>query len=127
MTNTGSGSVADFNIGDKVRIIEHPRFIIDTIAEWLTDKVGTVVEGDPGGHDYCVRFSDTPRQGGVFALTASDLVPNYDYEIQGDYGFGHGWEMVDCVSTPDDAEKALKIYDENEPGVPHRIKRVPCE
>jgi hypothetical protein len=51
-----------------------------------------------------------------------------DYEIQGNYGYGHGYETVDCVSTPEEAKEALKVYDENEPGVPHRIKRVrDCE
>lgn len=49
-----------------------------------------------------------------------------EYEIQGDYGFGHGFE---CVCTEDNWDKArerVKEYRINEPGYTFKIvkKRV---
>lgn len=46
----------------------------------------------------------------------------YEYEVQGNYGYG--WEMVTTEDTPTEARKRLKEYDDNEPQYPHRIKKV---
>lgn len=50
-----------------------------------------------------------------------------EYEIQGDYGHGHGWEKVTTEETWRAAKDQLRTYRENEPGVPFKIvtKRVP--
>lgn len=50
-----------------------------------------------------------------------------EWEVQGDYGYGQGWETVCTEETKADAVAQRKVYDENEPGVPHRVKRVPAE
>lgn len=52
-----------------------------------------------------------------------------EYEIQGDYGYGHGWEKVTTEETWSAAKEQLRTYRENEPGVPFKIvpKRVPIE
>jgi hypothetical protein len=48
-----------------------------------------------------------------------------EYEIQGDYG--QGWELATTEVNRPDAKDQIKIYRENEPGIPFRIvhKRVP--
>ena len=46
-----------------------------------------------------------------------------EYEIQGHYG-QHGWECVCTEETMAEARARLKEYDENEPGIRHRIKSV---
>jgi hypothetical protein len=46
------------------------------------------------------------------------------YEIQGNYGHGHGWECVDTAENYRDGVAALKNYRENEPGTPLRLKLV---
>ena len=47
--------------------------------------------------------------------------PEYEYEIQGNYGYG--WDMLTTEETLVDAHAQLKVYRENE-SVPLRIKRV---
>lgn len=53
------------------------------------------------------------------------MVTTYEYEIQGDYG--HGWEHLTTEATLADAKIQRRCYDDNEPGIPHRIKKVPTE
>jgi hypothetical protein len=48
----------------------------------------------------------------------------YEYEVQGYYGGIYGWECLCTEDTRDEAEQRLAEYDANEPGTPHRIKRV---
>lgn len=48
----------------------------------------------------------------------------YEYEVQGNYGYGHGWECLTTESTLTEAKAQRRCYDENEPGVAHRVKRV---
>lgn len=49
-----------------------------------------------------------------------------EYEVQGNYGYGHGYECVTTEETRQEARQRLKEYRENEPGTPFRIvkKRV---
>lgn len=49
-----------------------------------------------------------------------------EYEIQVNYGYGHGYECVTTEETWKEAKAQLKCYRENEPGTPFRIvkKRV---
>lgn len=44
-----------------------------------------------------------------------------EYEIQGNYGYG--WEVLTTEDNSKDARDTLKCYRENEPSVPHRIKK----
>jgi hypothetical protein len=44
------------------------------------------------------------------------------YDIQGDYGYGHGWETLCAEETYREARAQVRCYRENEPGVPFRIK-----
>jgi len=46
------------------------------------------------------------------------------YEVQGNYGYGDGWECVTAEDTRPDAVDRLREYRENEPGVPFRIRRT---
>ena len=46
------------------------------------------------------------------------------YEVRGDYGYGHGYEMVTAEVDPKAARQRLREYRRNEPGVPFRIVRV---
>jgi hypothetical protein len=48
----------------------------------------------------------------------------YEYEVQGNYGYGDGWECLTTEATLPEAKVQRRCYDENEPGVPHRVKRV---
>ena len=52
-----------------------------------------------------------------------------EYDIQGNYGGGHGFECVTSESTRKEARERLKEYRENEKGVPFRIvkRRVKLE
>jgi hypothetical protein len=43
------------------------------------------------------------------------------FEIQGDYGYGHGYETVTSEENRKDAKARLKEYQENEPCVPFRL------
>lgn len=49
------------------------------------------------------------------------------YEIQVNYGYGHGWESEIEESSRSEAKQRLKEYRENYPQYPARIrrKRVP--
>jgi hypothetical protein len=46
------------------------------------------------------------------------------YEVQGDYGYGHGFEMVTSEDTRPGARDRLREYRANEPGIPFKIKKV---
>jgi hypothetical protein len=46
------------------------------------------------------------------------------YEVQGNYGYGHGWECVDTAENRLDGLAALKNYRKNEPGTALRLKLV---
>lgn len=50
-----------------------------------------------------------------------------EYELQGDYGYGYGWECLVPYDTLSEARQDLRLYRENEPGVPFRIvkHRIP--
>lgn len=50
-----------------------------------------------------------------------------EYEVQGNYGYGHGWECVTSEATKAEASERLREYRENEPGVPFRVRRVRCD
>lgn len=52
-------------------------------------------------------------------------MPEYEFEVQGQYT--HGWEMLTTEATRAEADEQRRCYDENEPGVPHRVRRVPVE
>lgn len=45
------------------------------------------------------------------------------YVIQGNYGYGDGWEDVTEEDTRAEGLERLREYRENEPGVPHRLIR----
>lgn len=49
-----------------------------------------------------------------------------EFTVQGNYGYGHGWEDLTSEDTSKEARKRLREYRENEPGVPFRMvcKRV---
>ncbi len=51
------------------------------------------------------------------------------FEVQGNYGYGHGWECLCAEMTRKAALANLRLYRENEPGVAFRIKtvRIPRE
>ena len=44
------------------------------------------------------------------------------WEVQGNYGFGHGWECVTAEETFREARARLREYRQNEPQYAHRIK-----
>ena len=46
------------------------------------------------------------------------------YEVQGNYGYGDGFECVTAEDTRHEARERLKEYRANEPGVPFRLKVV---
>ena len=52
-----------------------------------------------------------------------------EWQVQGDYGYGHGFECVDTLSSRIEAKDSLKLYKENERGVSFKIvkKRVKLE
>jgi len=42
------------------------------------------------------------------------------YVVQGNYGYGHGWEDVTAEDSLKQIRERLKEYRENEPGIPFR-------
>jgi len=44
-----------------------------------------------------------------------------EFEILGDYG--QGWELVTTETCRKDAREQIKLYRENEPGVPFTFKK----
>lgn len=46
--------------------------------------------------------------------------PKNFYIVQGNYGYG--WDDLTCEDTKEEALKQKECYDENEKGVPHRVK-----
>ena len=51
------------------------------------------------------------------------------FNILGNYGYSHGWEVVTCEETRREARKRLIEYRQNEPGIPFKVKltREPIE
>ena len=49
-----------------------------------------------------------------------------EYEVQGNYGYGHGFETVCTETTRAEAEQRLREYRENEPFATFRIRRAPA-
>ena len=47
-----------------------------------------------------------------------------NYELQGNYGYGDGWECLTTETTKKEILQRKKEYEENEPGTPLRIKKV---
>lgn len=47
-----------------------------------------------------------------------------EIEVQGNYGFGHGYECVCGAHDRREARALLRDYQANEPGVPFRIRTV---
>ena len=47
-----------------------------------------------------------------------------EFEVRGNYGFGHGFEMVTTEDTRKEAKERLREYRDNEPGIPFKIVRV---
>lgn len=45
-----------------------------------------------------------------------------EWTVQGNYGCG--WEIVTYEENKHDAYQTLRDYDENEIGVPHRVKKI---
>lgn len=45
-----------------------------------------------------------------------------EYELQGWYGYG--WETLLSEDSKQEAYAQKRCYDENEPSVPHRVKKV---
>lgn len=46
------------------------------------------------------------------------------FEVRGDYGHGHGFEVVTAEETISEARERLREYRANEPGVPFKLKKV---
>ena len=88
---------------------------------------GSSIERDPPGeeprtwhhndgesHDHEAKPSGGDKESRKRAVT--------EFEVQGNYG--QGWEMVTTEETKEAADEQKRTYDENEPGTPHRVKRV---
>ena len=45
------------------------------------------------------------------------------FVVQGNYGYGHGWEDVTAADTYKEARQNLREYRDNERGVPFRLIR----
>ena len=50
---------------------------------------------------------------------------DYEYEVQGYYC--GSWEMLTTEASRQEALDMMACYDENEPHVPHRIRRRRCD
>lgn len=46
-----------------------------------------------------------------------------EWIIQGNYGYGDGWEDLSAYDSPYAAEEDLRLYRENEPEYAHRLIR----
>lgn len=46
----------------------------------------------------------------------------YEWQVQG-YYVGE-WEHLTTEESKEDALEQARVYDENEPGTPHRVRRV---
>jgi hypothetical protein len=61
-------------------------------------------------------------------MTRTELTMAYtrktrdEYEIQQNWGYGHGWETVTTEETWKDARDQAKTYRQEQPGIPCRIK-----
>lgn len=51
----------------------------------------------------------------------------YEHVVQGNYGYGYGWEDVCTEEDPVEAQARYREYREAEPQYPHRVieRRVP--
>jgi hypothetical protein len=73
-------------------------------------------------------YVESQARAGVISEALADratLQPSrvaYEFEIQGDYGHGHGFEVECSESTRAEALKRLQEYRENGPGV-YRLRR----
>lgn len=62
----------------------------------------------------------------IRAASKSKSTPFFEYEVQGNYGYGQGWEAVTTETTRKEGLERLREYRVNEPGVPFRLinKRI---
>lgn len=60
-----------------------------------------------------------------FIVPARQLLPAIaSYDVEANYGHGHGFEVVCAEPSKAEADARVREYRENEPGVPVRRKRV---
>ena len=52
-----------------------------------------------------------------------------EFNVQQNFGYGHGWEDVSAYGSRRDAQLGLKEYRENQPEYPVRIvvRRIPIQ
>lgn len=50
-----------------------------------------------------------------------------EFQVHGNYGYGHGYEEVTAEDSFREARARLREYRENEPGIPFKLvtKRIP--
>lgn len=73
----------------------------------------TRMMGSPRGKKSTSRRSNRSRNGTY----------RFFWAVQGNYGYGHGWEDVTAEDSWSEAKARLREYRENEPGVPFRVRR----
>ncbi len=81
-------------------------------AEKAKRKLGHGKVRKAGGWWYVVGPKANPRQ-----RKTQDV-----WVVQGNYGYGHGWEDLTAEETYREARQRLREYNENEPQSPHRLK-----
>lgn len=46
------------------------------------------------------------------------------YNVEGNYGYGHGFEIVTAATSWKEARSLIRDYRENEPGVAFRLRKT---
>jgi hypothetical protein len=102
---------------------------------WLNGKlIDTVFYGSMDGMKIADKVVDVKKSlinhdgydpAIIVTWPKGQRVTRDEWELQGNYGYGHGWECL-CAGTYAEVKANKKDYRENEPGTPTRIvcKRV---
>lgn len=52
------------------------------------------------------------------------MAREYEWHVEGLYSPEYGWEHLTTHDTREEALEEARLYDENEPGTPHRVRKA---
>lgn len=97
------------------------RFIEDDQVNLLPNSIELLI--------FCETLDETFS----FIISSTDVKPEnslnsmrktrFYWDIEGNYGFGDGWECVTAAATLKEARQHLREYRENEPSGSYRLKK----
>lgn len=100
--------------------------ILGTIAYMAASAEPAPLRPNPKRSTSRSSSGSTPRSlpSGASRKRSRARTTRDEYEVRGNYGHGHGYEVVFTADTRLEAKNILRDYRNNEPGVPFKIVRT---